>query len=146
TTKKSLTKSLDNLHFEVARFSAALNQATILEAERDGGDSTVEGYSSEIFFFLPRPIPGFGLEVNAMVDGSNAELTDDAASSKSGGVFVHGNSHVLNDVAGVTMVGSERVSSSLTDVVVVLSAGEKGDGSLPSFATDEEATTNLSRV
>ncbi|GKF77079.1 hypothetical protein Tco_0229549, partial [Tanacetum coccineum] len=32
---KSLTKSLDNLHFEVARLSAALNQATILEAERD---------------------------------------------------------------------------------------------------------------
>ncbi|GJR27149.1 hypothetical protein Tco_1103381 [Tanacetum coccineum] len=33
---KSFTKSLDNLHSEVARLSAALNQATILEAERDG--------------------------------------------------------------------------------------------------------------
>nr|GEW46781.1 reverse transcriptase domain-containing protein [Tanacetum cinerariifolium] len=32
---KSLTKSLDNLHSEVARLFAALNQATILEAERD---------------------------------------------------------------------------------------------------------------
>ncbi|GKA88555.1 hypothetical protein Tco_0810319 [Tanacetum coccineum] len=32
---KSLGKSLDNLHAEVALFSAALNQATILEAERD---------------------------------------------------------------------------------------------------------------
>ncbi|GKB80028.1 hypothetical protein Tco_0946923, partial [Tanacetum coccineum] len=32
---KSLGKSLDNLHAEVARLSAALNQATILEAERD---------------------------------------------------------------------------------------------------------------
>nr|GEX28770.1 hypothetical protein [Tanacetum cinerariifolium] len=32
---KSLTKSLDNLHTEVARLSAALNQLTILEAERD---------------------------------------------------------------------------------------------------------------
>ncbi|GJU95093.1 hypothetical protein Tco_1319849 [Tanacetum coccineum] len=32
---KSLTKSLDNLHTEVARLSVALNQATILEAERD---------------------------------------------------------------------------------------------------------------
>nr|GEZ22285.1 hypothetical protein [Tanacetum cinerariifolium] len=32
---KSLTKSLDNLHTEVARFSAALNQETILEAEWD---------------------------------------------------------------------------------------------------------------
>ncbi|GKB49128.1 hypothetical protein Tco_0899881 [Tanacetum coccineum] len=32
---KSLTKSLDNLHSDVARLSAALNQATILKAERD---------------------------------------------------------------------------------------------------------------
>ncbi|GJV88911.1 hypothetical protein Tco_1532849 [Tanacetum coccineum] len=32
---KSLSKSLDNLHSEVARLSTALNQATILEAERD---------------------------------------------------------------------------------------------------------------
>ncbi|GKD08009.1 hypothetical protein Tco_1187694 [Tanacetum coccineum] len=32
---KSLGKSLDNLHAEVARLFAALNQATILEAERD---------------------------------------------------------------------------------------------------------------
>ncbi|GKE94928.1 hypothetical protein Tco_1579783 [Tanacetum coccineum] len=32
---KSLTKSLDNTHSEVARLSAALNQDTILEAERD---------------------------------------------------------------------------------------------------------------
>nr|GEX26040.1 reverse transcriptase domain-containing protein [Tanacetum cinerariifolium] len=32
---KSLTKSVDNLHSEVAHLSAALNQATILEAEKD---------------------------------------------------------------------------------------------------------------
>ncbi|GKD05661.1 hypothetical protein Tco_1180635, partial [Tanacetum coccineum] len=32
---KSLGKSLDNLHAEVARLSAALNQATILQAKRD---------------------------------------------------------------------------------------------------------------
>ncbi|GJV06708.1 hypothetical protein Tco_1344364 [Tanacetum coccineum] len=32
---KSLTKRLDNLHAEVARLSAALNHATILEAEKD---------------------------------------------------------------------------------------------------------------
>ncbi|GKG35300.1 hypothetical protein Tco_0440454, partial [Tanacetum coccineum] len=32
---KSLTKSLDNLHAEVARLSADLNRATILEAEKD---------------------------------------------------------------------------------------------------------------
>ncbi|GKF79098.1 hypothetical protein Tco_0234666, partial [Tanacetum coccineum] len=32
---KSLSKSLDNLHAEVARLSTALNQGTILEVERD---------------------------------------------------------------------------------------------------------------
>ncbi|GKA64702.1 hypothetical protein Tco_0764409 [Tanacetum coccineum] len=32
---KSLTKSLDNLHAEVARLSAGLNRATILEAKKD---------------------------------------------------------------------------------------------------------------
>ncbi|GKA52894.1 hypothetical protein Tco_0746209 [Tanacetum coccineum] len=32
---KFLTKSLDNLHAEVARLSATLNQATVLEAEKD---------------------------------------------------------------------------------------------------------------
>ncbi|GJU47959.1 gag-pol polyprotein [Tanacetum coccineum] len=57
-----------------------------------------------------------------------------------------GTSHVLDDVAEVRVVGSERVSSGLTDVVVALSAGEKGDGSLPSSAVDEEAATNPSRV
>ncbi|GJU89777.1 hypothetical protein Tco_1302200 [Tanacetum coccineum] len=33
--KQSFTKSLDNLHAKVARLSAALNQATMLEAEKD---------------------------------------------------------------------------------------------------------------
>nr|GEY42609.1 transposase (putative), gypsy type [Tanacetum cinerariifolium] len=96
----------------------------------------------------PRASPPIAkdLIVNAMVDGSIAELTNGAAYSNSGGVFMHGNSHVLDDVAGVTVVGSERVTSSLTDVVVVLSAGEKGDGSLPFFPADEEATTNPSGV
>nr|GFB05876.1 hypothetical protein [Tanacetum cinerariifolium] len=59
--------------------------------------------------------------VNAMIDVPDAEWTDDATHSKSGGVFVHATSHVLDDVVGVTVVGSERVSSSLTDVVVALS-------------------------
>ncbi|GJY61269.1 hypothetical protein Tco_0461926 [Tanacetum coccineum] len=84
--------------------------------------------------------------VNAMVDGPDVEMTDGAAHSKSGGVFVQGASHVLDDVAKVTVVGSKRVSFGLVDVVVALSAGEKGDGSLPSFAVDEEATANPSGV
>ncbi|GJY76770.1 hypothetical protein Tco_0481886 [Tanacetum coccineum] len=53
-----------------------------------------------------------------------------------------GTSHVLDDVAEVTMVGSERASSGLTNVVVALFAGENGDGSLPSSAVDEEADAN----
>ncbi|GJX27134.1 hypothetical protein Tco_0233430 [Tanacetum coccineum] len=84
--------------------------------------------------------------VNAMVDEPDAEMNDGAAHSKSGGVFMQGTSHVLDDAAEVTVVGSKRVSSGLTDVVMALSAGEKGDGSLPSSVVDEEATTNPSRV
>ncbi|GJZ51380.1 hypothetical protein Tco_0605895 [Tanacetum coccineum] len=57
--------------------------------------------------------------VNAMVDGPDAEKTDGVTASKSR--------------------RSERVSSNPTDVVVALSIGEKGDGSLPSSAVDEEA-------
>nr|GEU62835.1 hypothetical protein [Tanacetum cinerariifolium] len=56
--------------------------------------------------------------VNAIVDGSDVKMTD----------------------------GSELVSFGLTDVVVALFAGEKGDGSLSFFAADEEATANPSGV
>ncbi|GKD48449.1 hypothetical protein Tco_1277425 [Tanacetum coccineum] len=61
-------------------------------------------------------------------------------------VFMQGTSHVLDDAAEVTVIGSERVSSGLTDVVVSLSACEKHDGSLPSSAVDEEAAANPSGV
>ncbi|GJY71675.1 copia protein [Tanacetum coccineum] len=84
--------------------------------------------------------------VNAMVDGPDAEKTDGVAPSKSRSVFVQGIYHVLDDVAEVTAVGSKRVSSGPTDVVVALSVGEKGDGSLPSSAVDEEAVANPNRV
>ncbi|GJY10824.1 hypothetical protein Tco_0379009 [Tanacetum coccineum] len=80
--------------------------------------------------------------VNAMVDGSDPKMTDGAAPSKSRSVFVQGVSHVLDDVAEVTAVGSKRVSSGPIDVVVALSVGEKGDGSLSSFAVDEEVAAN----
>ncbi|GKD41931.1 hypothetical protein Tco_1266576 [Tanacetum coccineum] len=40
---KSLTKSLDNLHTEVARLSTALNQATVLEAKKDEEILRVQG-------------------------------------------------------------------------------------------------------
>ncbi|GKG02719.1 hypothetical protein Tco_0310355, partial [Tanacetum coccineum] len=64
--------------------------------------------------------------VNAMVDGLDPEMTDGATYAKSG--------------------RSERVSFGPTDVVVALSIGEKGDGSLHSFTTDEVTAANLFRA
>ncbi|GKC23825.1 hypothetical protein Tco_1025975, partial [Tanacetum coccineum] len=234
---KSLSKSLDNLHYKVARLSAALNQAAILEAERDEEilllkatplkfssffrgqfQAASAGFECELSMHLTKdefanvlkkmvnfmpgaqerlaeasslvaqtdnaflnkiskyaveplsvilqleleklvrpaivPIPkdtrvsppiakestvtpvSKSLELSAnvvpassvialeqneekvsvAVDGSDLEMTDGAAHSKSGG---------------------ERVSSALTDVVVALSAGEKGDGSAPSSTVEE---------
>ncbi|GKD71577.1 hypothetical protein Tco_1325667, partial [Tanacetum coccineum] len=63
--------------------------------------------------------------VNVMVDGPDIEMTDGAAHSKFWGVFIQGTSYVLDDFAEVTAVGSGRVSSGLTDVVVALSTSEK---------------------
>nr|GEW83402.1 copia protein [Tanacetum cinerariifolium] len=194
----STLKNLDNLHAEVDHLSTALNQANVLEAEKNGEilqlkatpstfasffrgqflglgrlaeasplvTQTDYAFLNKIFEFATKPLsvilqlkpkklvrlaniptsrdarvslpiakestvtPAFeSLElsanvvptpsivslvqnkdwVNAMVNGLDAEITDDAAHSKSG----------------------ERVSSSLTHVVVALSAGVKGDGSLP---------------
>nr|GEV06023.1 hypothetical protein [Tanacetum cinerariifolium] len=76
-------------------------------------------------------------QMSVAVDASDLEMTDGAAHSKSRGIFVQGTSYVLDDVAEVTVVGSERASSSLTDVVVALSDGEKGDGFAP-YSTIEE--------
>ncbi|GJU84017.1 hypothetical protein Tco_1291563 [Tanacetum coccineum] len=77
--------------------------------------------------------------VNAMVDGPNHEMTYGAVNTNSGSVFVHGASYAIDDAAELTLTGSERVSPSPSDVVVALSAREKGDGSLPSSTADEEA-------
>ncbi|GJS49608.1 hypothetical protein Tco_0599729 [Tanacetum coccineum] len=85
-------------------------------------------------------------QVYATVDGSDLEMADSAARSKSGGVFVQGASHALDDVAEVIMVGSESVSSGPNDVVVSLSVGEKGDGLTPSSVAGEEAAINPSEV
>nr|GEY94678.1 hypothetical protein [Tanacetum cinerariifolium] len=76
-------------------------------------------------------------QVTAVVDRLDLKMTDGAAHSKSGGVVMQGTSHVLDDVDEVTVVGSERVSSGLTDVVVALSGGEKGDGFAPSSIIEE---------
>ncbi|GJT34115.1 hypothetical protein Tco_0924534 [Tanacetum coccineum] len=200
---KSLSKSLDNFHSEVARLSAALNQTTILEAERDEERlaeasllvaqtdyaflNKISEYAIEplsvILQLEPKklvrpanvPIPrdtrvsplitkdstmipvskslelsanvvpaslAVSLEqneeqVSAVVDGSDLKITDGAARSKSEGVFVQGTFYVLDDVAEVTVVGSKRVSFGLTDVVVALYAGDKGDGSALSSTVKE---------
>ncbi|GKA39062.1 hypothetical protein Tco_0731613 [Tanacetum coccineum] len=84
--------------------------------------------------------------VNDMVDRPDPEITDGVVNAKSESVFVQGTSCVLDDTVEVTRVGSERVSSDFSDVVVAPSAGKKGDGFLPSSAADKEAATNPSRV
>ncbi|GJZ63760.1 hypothetical protein Tco_0620181 [Tanacetum coccineum] len=64
--------------------------------------------------------------VNAMADGPDHEMTDGTANAKP---------------------GSERVSSGPSDVVVALSAREKGDGFMPCSVVDEEvAATPFERI
>nr|GEV79232.1 transposase (putative), gypsy type [Tanacetum cinerariifolium] len=166
---KSLSKSLDNFHSEVACLSAALNQATILETERDEEilrpkATPLKLEPEKLVHPANVPIPRDtrvsppvtkkstvtlvpkSLElsanvahvssvvaskqneeqVNAVVDGSDLEMVDDAASSKSGGVFVQGVSHVLDDVIEATAVESEHISFVPTDVVVAFSVGGRG--------------------
>ncbi|GJW75636.1 hypothetical protein Tco_0135006 [Tanacetum coccineum] len=59
--------------------------------------------------------------VNVMVDGPDPRMIDGATHAKSESAFVQGTSYVLDEVAEVTVVGSECVSSSPGDVVVALS-------------------------
>ncbi|GJW73890.1 hypothetical protein Tco_0133260 [Tanacetum coccineum] len=197
----TLRSSLDNLHDEVARLSADLNSATVLEAEKDEEILRLKATPLEVHGKLLYLAASAGFErgltrsanvptsrdacvsppiakeltvipssgplklsanivpapfvvaleqhkewVSVMVDGLDAEMTDGAAPAKSGSVFVQGISHALDDVDKVTTVGSERVFSGPTDVVVALSIGEKGDGSFPFSTANGEATANPSRV
>nr|GEW59636.1 hypothetical protein [Tanacetum cinerariifolium] len=196
---KSLSKSLDNLHSEVARLSAVINKifkyvveplSVILQLKpknlvrpanvlilMDTRVSTTIAKESTV-----TPVPkSFELsanvahvssvitseqnkeQVNVVVDRSDFEMADGATPSKSGGVFVQGVSHVLDDVIEATVVESERIfcvptdvvvalsvggkatvveSERIfcvpTDVVVALSVGGKGDGSVPSFTVEKE--------
>ncbi|GJX06339.1 hypothetical protein Tco_0194271 [Tanacetum coccineum] len=250
---KSLGKSLDNLHADVARLSAALNQATILEAERDeeilrlkttpsefssffrgqfqglvrkflasdefsrvqgellslaasagferglsmhqtkdefaavlkkmvnfmpGAQETLTeasphvaqtdySFLNKISEYVAEPLSVIlRLELEKLVRPTNVPILRDTRVSPpiakestmtpvsnslelSANVVPasfaialeqneeQGTSHVLDDVTEVTVVGSERVSSGLTDVVVALSAGEKGDGSASSSTVEE---------
>nr|GEU99892.1 hypothetical protein [Tanacetum cinerariifolium] len=75
--------------------------------------------------------------VNAMVDGPGNEMVDGAANAKPENVFVQGASHVVDDATELTVTGSECVSFGPGNVVVALSAGEKGDGYAPSSTVEE---------
>ncbi|GKG14077.1 hypothetical protein Tco_0351037, partial [Tanacetum coccineum] len=52
---------------------------------------------------------------------------------------LNGVSHVVDDVTELTVTGLERVSYGTGDVVVALSAREKGDGSVPSSIVEDVA-------
>ncbi|GJW68894.1 hypothetical protein Tco_0123318, partial [Tanacetum coccineum] len=75
--------------------------------------------------------------VNVEVDGSDPNLTDDTAIVTSGHAFVQGISVALDDVVALLEVGSGRISTGPNDVVVALSAHEKGDGLDPTSAAGE---------
>ncbi|GJW68022.1 hypothetical protein Tco_0122446 [Tanacetum coccineum] len=78
------------------------------------------------------------------VDGSDPKMTDDTITSKSGHAFVQGMSVVLDDAVELAVVGSGCVSFGPNDVVVALSASEKGDVLTPSSIAGEEFVVNPS--
>nr|GEX95383.1 hypothetical protein [Tanacetum cinerariifolium] len=139
---KSLTKSLDNLHAKVARLSADLNRATILEAERDEEILRLKASPPEFASFFRVASAGFerGLSMHQTKKEFSAilEKISQADDANLGSMFVQGASHDVNDDAELTLIGSERVSSNPSDVIVAFSIGGKGDGSLPSSVVDEE--------
>ncbi|GJX96776.1 hypothetical protein Tco_0352574 [Tanacetum coccineum] len=206
---KSLTKSLDNLHTEVARLFAALNKATILEAERDGEILRLKTTPPEVNSFLWMLV--LDLSVDRLAEASplvaqtdyaflnkifkhdaeplsvilqlepgklvcpanvptprdarvsppvakestvtpvskslelsaNFDLTASVVASEHNEEMVS-MSVVFDDVVELAGVGSGRVSSGLNDVVVALSASEKGAGLTPSSVAGEEAGVNPS--
>ncbi|GKC38564.1 hypothetical protein Tco_1050948 [Tanacetum coccineum] len=222
---KSLTKSLDNLHAEVARLSVALNQATVLGAEKDeeilrlkitpsdrvqcellsladnaGFERSLSMHpTKDEFATVLNKMANFMLGaydrlaeaspldarvsppttkestvtlaskslelsanvdltasivasehneemVNAEVDGSDPQMTDDTVATKFGHAFVQGISFALQDAVELVEEGSGHASSSPNDVVVAFFVGEKGDSLVPSSAAGEGAASNSSRV
>nr|GEW88928.1 hypothetical protein [Tanacetum cinerariifolium] len=154
---KSRTKSVDKLNAEATRLSIALNQATILKAQKDEEILRSLHPSSQEFaevlkktsHFVPDaqdrlakasslvaqteyafmnksvdhamdPLSPNEDWVNTMVDGPDNDMTGVVGNGNPRGVFMQGASHVMDDDAGLTSVGSERVSSGPNDVVVAL--------------------------
>nr|GEY90593.1 hypothetical protein [Tanacetum cinerariifolium] len=173
---KSFSKSLDNLHTEVARLSATLNQATIL----DRGSECVSSSLTNVVVALSVGEKGDGsapssiieeLEPKKLVRPANVLIPRDTRVSlpiakestvtpvskslelsanivpASSVVALEQNEEQMSvavDGLGLEMTdgdahskSEECVSSSLTNVVVAFSAGEKGDGSAPSSIVEE---------
>nr|GEV12635.1 hypothetical protein [Tanacetum cinerariifolium] len=161
---KSLTKSLDNLHAELARLSADLNRATVLEAEKDEEILCLKATPLEFASFFHASVPALKdsrvsplmMEewINAMVDMPDQEMTDVATNGGSKTIFVQGVSHVVNEAGGLREVqGLKRVSFDPPDVVIALSVGEKGGDSpnstrkpVVALASVEESAANPSGV
>ncbi|GJV81710.1 hypothetical protein Tco_1517580 [Tanacetum coccineum] len=80
--------------------------------------------------------------INVEVDGSNPKMADDTVTLKSGHAFMQGIYVALDDAVELVEVGSGRVSFGPNDVMVSLSAHEKGDGLDPSSVAGEEFVAN----
>nr|GEV53317.1 putative reverse transcriptase domain-containing protein [Tanacetum cinerariifolium] len=116
---------------------------TIELSQPDGQNFKVNGHRVKHYFGGDIPSKPNEEWVNAMVDGPDHEMTYGAVN---GSVFMKGASYTIDVAAELTLIASKHVSSGSCDVVASLSAGEKGDGSLPSFTADEEAATTPFRV
>nr|GEX45202.1 hypothetical protein [Tanacetum cinerariifolium] len=168
---KSLGKGLDNLHAEVACLSAALNQATILEAERDEEilqlkatpslplvAQTDYAFLNKIFEYAAKPLsvilqlepkklvhlanvpilrgtrvsPTIAKELTVTYVSESLELFTNVNLTISAVSFEHnkemGISIALDDVMELVEVGLGHVPSGPDDVMVALSAHEKGEG------------------
>ncbi|GJW69388.1 hypothetical protein Tco_0123812 [Tanacetum coccineum] len=134
--RQSLTKSLDNLHAEVACLSADLNQATILEAEKDEEILRLKATPPKVNSFLWLLVLAHPANVPALRDARvSPPITKESTVTPA--------SESLELPTNVAPTSS-TVTSGPGNVVVPLSVGEKGDGSLPSSAIDQEAAANPS--
>nr|GEY42610.1 hypothetical protein [Tanacetum cinerariifolium] len=157
---KYLSKSLDKLHYDVAHLSGLVwkflasdefskvqgELLSLAASERLSEASpfvaqTNYAFLNKVFEYVVEPLSVIlQLEPEKLFTQS-LELSDNVVPASSVVALEqnkeHGTSYVLDDVIEVTVVRSERVSSSLTDVVVALSTSEKSDGSAPSSTVEE---------
>nr|GEV44293.1 hypothetical protein [Tanacetum cinerariifolium] len=167
--KQSPTKSVDNLHSDVPRLSADLNQATILEAKKDEEIlrlKTTPPYFSSFFRGQFQGLVRKFLTYNefSIVQGKLLSLASSAGFER--GLSMHQtkdefvvvvlkkmhNEEMVNDKVDrsdpkmTDEVGSGCVSFGPNDVVISFSVGEKGDGLVPSATAGEGTAANPSGV